>query len=118
MFETKLGQGHWLLDYGHNGALLAHKQPAWTQNSGRNAVFVKLAMDHNFSLPDNLAASQDAIGTYGKDCFLAERDRAVLEAAVDVNARARAELEGSVAQHVSAAEVARTVAVATLSAAT
>src|SRR5439155_15043186 len=75
-------------------------------DDARTLALEELAVDRDVAGTDDLAIREHARRTDHELGLLAEVDRAVLEQAVDLDLRARVELQGRVAQHVAAPEVA------------
>ena len=69
-------------------------------------AFEELAVDRDVARARDLASREDAVGADEQLRTAPERDRARLEEALDLDGRALVELQGRVAEHVAATEVA------------
>src|SRR3954471_135453 len=94
-----------LLDGSDESASRAHDHLLGSDDAGA-LLFEEVTVDRDASPSPDLTIGQDAAFSDDELGALAERDRALLEQALDLDERARVELERCVAQNVALAEVA------------
>ena len=79
-------------------------KPSGAHNSRRSAAFNKLAIDYDVSLPDDLTALQNTVGTYGQCCSVRQVNRAVFQMALDLNLTVFTEFERGTPQYIPLAK--------------